>query len=301
MQMKMKGVSGLLSALIFMCFACNNQPKEGDSLPGQTDELTFVPGERFGLITPENATRGAVLSAYGDQAKADSIYLAEGMIDDGVVIYPDEPKKTVYVYWDKEIDAKRPAFIRIIGDSTGATEWRSPDGLTLGTTLAEVERMNGKPFKLTGFGWDYGGRVTDWQGGQLAGKGLSFVFQPAGATDEKFLGDVIIDSNDSLLAGDSVSVVTIEMRFLAREKLPDCLQAKVDESLKKNSWLSVRKMQVNGKDHFWLADGAVAYDGIEYVYDAECNEVCRFGGMRQADECTQQYNEGTWTTVWENQ
>src|SRR5215475_8277814 len=28
-------------------------------------------------------------------------------------------------------------------------------------------KMNAKPFKLSGFDWDYGGRVTDWRGGVL--------------------------------------------------------------------------------------------------------------------------------------
>ena len=28
--------------------------------------------------------------------------------------------------------------------------------------------MNGRPFKLCGFGWDYGGWVSDWDGGAFA-------------------------------------------------------------------------------------------------------------------------------------
>jgi hypothetical protein len=33
--------------------------------------------------------------------------------------------------------------------------------------LRELERLNGKPFQLAGFGWDYSGTVTDWNGGGL--------------------------------------------------------------------------------------------------------------------------------------
>jgi hypothetical protein len=40
-------------------------------------------------------------------------------------------------------------------------------GISLGTTLQELERLNGRPFKLAGFGWDYSGVVIDWAGGSL--------------------------------------------------------------------------------------------------------------------------------------
>jgi hypothetical protein len=42
------------------------------------------------------------------------------------------------------------------------------NGIHIGSALAEVEKLNGKPFKLSGFDWDYGGHVRDWQGGALA-------------------------------------------------------------------------------------------------------------------------------------
>jgi hypothetical protein len=49
-----------------------------------------------------------------------------------------------------------------------------PSGSTSGRAgarraeLAEVEKVNGKTFKLTGFDWEFGGRVSNWQGGALA-------------------------------------------------------------------------------------------------------------------------------------
>ena len=45
----------------------------------------------------------------------------------------------------------------------------APNGIRRGMTLAEVEKLNGRPFVLVGFDWDYGGAVTDWKGGALAG------------------------------------------------------------------------------------------------------------------------------------
>jgi hypothetical protein len=80
------------------------------------------------------------------------------------VIYPDDPHQRVDVIWRDEKLRRRPAVIRVDFRS----EWRALKGLHIGTELVEVEKINGKAFKLTGFDWELGGRVTNWQGGALA-------------------------------------------------------------------------------------------------------------------------------------
>ena len=50
---------------------------------------------------------------------------------------------------------------------SGASSLRGPNGLALEMSAAEVERVNGRPFSIYGWGWDYGGYVHDWQGGHL--------------------------------------------------------------------------------------------------------------------------------------
>jgi hypothetical protein len=80
------------------------------------------------------------------------------------VIYPDDSHKRVDVIWHDEKLRRRPAIIRVDFRS----EWRALKGLHIGTELIEVEKINGNAFKLTGFDWELGGRVTNWQGGALA-------------------------------------------------------------------------------------------------------------------------------------
>lgn len=48
-----------------------------------------------------------------------------------------------------------------------SSNWRVAD-LAIGDPLARANEVNGKPFKLWGFGWDYGGTVSDLAGGRLA-------------------------------------------------------------------------------------------------------------------------------------
>src|SRR5215216_4482771 len=49
----------------------------------------------------------------------------------------------------------------------GQSTWTAPKGLRLGLPLAALEKLNGKPFKVSGFDQPNGGSVNDWQGGAL--------------------------------------------------------------------------------------------------------------------------------------
>jgi hypothetical protein len=51
-------------------------------------------------------------------------------------------------------DGKRIEFVAVVGRA-----WATKEGLRIGTSLAELERINGGPFELWGFSWDYGGSV----------------------------------------------------------------------------------------------------------------------------------------------
>ena len=80
------------------------------------------------------------------------------------VLYPDDPKARLEFVWSDEKARRRPLLIKAKDQSA----WTTTHGVRIGMPLAEVEQVNGKPFKLSGFDWDYGGRVTDWQGGALS-------------------------------------------------------------------------------------------------------------------------------------
>jgi hypothetical protein len=185
--------------LMFL-FACNHQksPSEKEAAPPEKQEdFTLVPGQRIGLITAENSSRQAVLNAYGADAKVDSVYLGEGFFAEGVVLYPDDPKRRVEFYWDPEVDSLHPYItIRGMRPDEGGTAWKTDSGITIGTPIAEVERINGKPFSLSGFGWDYGGRVTDWNGGKLTGLGLGFDLPDNQDYSNEIMGERALSSDD---------------------------------------------------------------------------------------------------------
>lgn len=80
------------------------------------------------------------------------------------IIYPKDPKRRLEVWWLEPERRKDTYLIAINGQST----WAGPDGLRLGLSLADLEKLNRKPFKLKGFDKDSVASVTDWDGGTLA-------------------------------------------------------------------------------------------------------------------------------------
>jgi hypothetical protein len=80
------------------------------------------------------------------------------------VLYPKDPKRRLEVLWQNEAARSGTSLVAINGQST----WTAPKGLRLGMPLAALERLNGKPFRLTGLDKDNTGAVIDWQGGALA-------------------------------------------------------------------------------------------------------------------------------------
>ncbi|MGO9398769.1 MAG: hypothetical protein ACLP19_13170 [Xanthobacteraceae bacterium] len=80
------------------------------------------------------------------------------------VIYAKDPKRRLEVWWSKPASKSDTHLIVINGQS----DWIAPGELHLGLTLAELENLNGKSFKLSGFDMDRVATLSDWNGGTLS-------------------------------------------------------------------------------------------------------------------------------------
>jgi hypothetical protein len=80
------------------------------------------------------------------------------------ILYPNNPKLRLEVLWQNEA-ARSDISVIVI---TGQSQWKGPKGLRLGLALAALEKLNGKPFKLSGFDQPEGSAAIDWQSGALA-------------------------------------------------------------------------------------------------------------------------------------
>jgi hypothetical protein len=121
-----------------------------------------------------NVTHASLVKAFGKHNVALlSVGVGEGETVKASVIFPRDKVRRFEILWIDEKRRRNPQEIRLGIDS----RLRTAQGIGLKTTLAEVETLNGRPFTLWGFGWDYGGTTTDWHDGKLG-------TQPGGCTLE---------------------------------------------------------------------------------------------------------------------
>jgi hypothetical protein len=145
---------------------------------GQADTERSVATERptdtlyldGGSIT-QQSDETALRRIFGDSnVKQDRVQIGEGETLPGTVLFPDDSTRQLMILWSDTVGRRLPSRLILRGDSS---RWSLRPGITLGTTLERLEQLNGRPFTLAGFGWDYSGVVTDWRGGSLATSALN--------------------------------------------------------------------------------------------------------------------------------
>ena len=151
-----------------------------------------IPGKQVGLITSAS-TEAAIQKAYGKKnVVRRTIGLGEGETTEGTVVFPDTDNELI-IEWAAGKTYQQPATIRI--EKTKGT-WTTNQGIRVGTSLDQLQTINGKDFKFAGFEWDYAGIAKDWQGGKIS-KQLT-VFLEATKPDALYpdlLGDALFPSS----------------------------------------------------------------------------------------------------------
>jgi hypothetical protein len=110
-----------------------------------------------------------------NQVKLESTYESENVtftqVDgpdrtkvNATVLFQNNPKQRLEIWWADE--ANRNGIYLIV--INGRSAWTAPRGVKLGLSLAALEKINHKPFKLKGLDKDDGSQVSDWNGGALS-------------------------------------------------------------------------------------------------------------------------------------
>jgi hypothetical protein len=161
-----------------------------------------------------NATHASLVKAFGPgNVTVQKVGIGEGETVTASVIFPRDKARRVEVLWIDEKRRRKPSEIRV---STGS-RWRTAQGVAVGMPLAEVESINGKPFLMYGFGWDYGGTANEWQEGALAAKSGECVlwlrFDQTQRTDADIDGERSFSSDDAGMRSAKPVVDEIMLRF----------------------------------------------------------------------------------------
>ncbi|MCC6890247.1 MAG: hypothetical protein IT536_17095 [Hyphomicrobiales bacterium] len=102
------------------------------------------------------------------------------------VLFPRDPQRRLEVLWSNPTSRAGTQVIAINGKSA----WAAPRGIKLGTSLAAIEKLNGKPFKISGFGRE-GSTAASWEDGAMMSLqggctiGMRFIADPRAPEDAR--------------------------------------------------------------------------------------------------------------------
>ncbi|MCX6318684.1 MAG: hypothetical protein NTW29_15490 [Bacteroidetes bacterium] len=197
----------LLSLVLVHCTSSGQQdPATKDSTtastPGKTgegpDARYTVTEHSFGLV-PLDATYETLLRTYGKERVTDENMYRAPDSDEMVMktIINKGKRDEIVIQWD---DSSFHQKILAVEAGQENHPFKTSDGVHYGTTLAELVTINGASISFSGFGWDFGGLLTDFHGGKLAYKeGLPHISYDLGINltqqYDEIMGDQIIDTD----------------------------------------------------------------------------------------------------------
>ena len=82
----------------------------------------------------------------------------------GTILFPGRADTRLEIVWQDGESKRWPAWIAA---RDPAKRWRTPSGIVIGVDLQELQRTNGRPFRLAGFQTELAGRVLSWANGRL--------------------------------------------------------------------------------------------------------------------------------------
>jgi hypothetical protein len=132
------------------------------SAAAQKNDWLIVPGQRVGPITA-STTRADLDTLFGKENVQERNLEGNGGPEAATVVYTGDASAALAITWDRE----RPAAVRIcFGTQTGPCRWRTGSGIHIGTSIRELNALNGKSCQVGGFGQEQG-KVTSWKNGTL--------------------------------------------------------------------------------------------------------------------------------------
>ena len=178
-----------------------------------SEDLIAEAGKRADKVTRDTSAAD-LRRIYGhDRLKLGSIVGEEGP-EPVSEIYDDSGSMIMSIIWANFEKKEKPTTVRLYGD-----QWRTREGVRLGTSLKEIERINGGPVSITGWGWDYAGTIVNYKGGSLSHYERALFLRLSGGNElsptesQLLIGDANRTSSDNLIQKKNPTVYEIVLGF----------------------------------------------------------------------------------------
>src|SRR5450432_2161785 len=92
-----------------------------------------------------HTTREELVRVYGKANVVDrDVDVGEGETEHETIIFPNDPKRSIEILWQDPEKKTRPTSAQVQGE---ASLWKAPHGISLGTSLKQLEQFKGRPFQ----------------------------------------------------------------------------------------------------------------------------------------------------------
>jgi hypothetical protein len=168
------------------------------ALPLCAHDWLIVPGERVGPVTARS-TEASLRAAFGAEVVRTTIQFDRTTAVPGVEIYGGRPNESLAVVWPRQQGGLWWPLVAIpcYGSATADCRWRTASGLRVGTSVTELENLNGKPFRLYPSSTLQAWIEPRWNDGKLArelGEDVELNFK--GPQDQFFAGAAYSATNE---------------------------------------------------------------------------------------------------------
>lgn len=184
----------LSGPFLWMMLGCQNIVKDNSSKIGKAEahaNRSYIAKKQFGVITPDT-TPEELLAWFGtDNVQSDSLRASANAFMPVSVVYKGKPDEFSVIWNDAD-----NRITRIMVAQKGS-KWVFDQGLTVGTTLAELRKINQVDFTFLGFAQQpHAGTILSWEGGALENKNIGLQLALADISNSKELS---IESQDKIL------------------------------------------------------------------------------------------------------
>lgn len=204
----------LTGALVYSCKQKDSTSTEKPVSPAGVDSFLLTDSS-WGLIRAADDF-DKLKERYGAANLKDERICGPECMDsiDVTILYPGGENES-RIYWEDSAYHRKISFIECI---TEKPRWYTADSIRIGSGLKELLRINGKKISFFGFGWDYGGTISSYNGGALDNSRIGYrldLGESYGYNDMTIVGDVSIDSDMPAVqkAMDHIRVWRISLHF----------------------------------------------------------------------------------------
>ena len=145
------------------------------SSAGVADDADATPAElsdpaTYGLpgLLSSATTETWLRQRFGDaNVRVADVPGGEGETSRGVILFPEDAARRAYLYFQDTESLRGLSLVRVFD---AGSRWRLEEngiGIGIGMPLSKLVATNGRPLRFSGFDWDYGGAISDWNGGRL--------------------------------------------------------------------------------------------------------------------------------------